>query len=146
MINKRIVVCAGEITGIVGTKDPFRIAEKLGINVEFRRYGKSVKGYYRKIYNKLYIIINSNYCKKSQKIICAHELGHAILHTDFSETVRSMAFEDYDRDGMEHEANLFAAAILLDQDELACDLSEMSNYILMGIFEANMQYVGIPQI
>ena len=145
MKNKRIVNYAREIAGITGTRDPFEIASRLGINVEFRQYSKSVKGYCRKIFDRLYIIINSNYCKKSQKVICAHELGHAILHTDFSEVVSSMSFEDHDRDGMEYEANLFAAALLLNQKDLATDISQLSNYVLKGIFDANMMFMPVSK-
>ena len=142
MEKKEIVKYAGEIRDYFGTSDPFRIAAQLGITVEFRRYSQAVKGYYRKIFEKLYIIINENYSCKSQKIICAHELGHALLHTDFTEKVASLSFEDYDADGLELEANLFAAALLIDQELLSSNLASLDNYILRGIFEENMQFTG----
>jgi len=126
---------------MLSTADPFEIAESLGMSVEYRQYGKSVKGYFRKIFDRVFIVINSNYCGRSQRIICAHELGHALLHTDIPDRVTSMSFEDCNPDGFEHEANIFAAALLIDEEKLSCSISDMSNYIIKGIFDINMKYV-----
>ncbi len=90
----------------------------------------------------MYIIINSNYSPRSQKIICAHELGHALLHTDFSEKVSSMYFEDSDLDGLEYEANMFALALLVDERQLSVNIAGIGNYIIKGIFEENMCFLG----
>ncbi|MGE5632677.1 MAG: ImmA/IrrE family metallo-endopeptidase [Caulobacteraceae bacterium] len=138
MTNEKIVNYANYVSKVVGTSDPFIIASKLGINVLYKQYNKSVKGYYRKVFDKLYIIINSNFSKNAQRIICAHELGHALLHTDFYEPLISKHFEDCVLDKMEQQANMFAAALVFDQSKLRIEISQMNSFLIKSIFDANL--------
>lgn len=134
-----IVENARKIIKTFGTRDPFIIAEKLGIQIEYRTYGKGVKGYCTKVYDRLHIVINSRFDKKAQNIICAHELGHALLHINVLNPIFSASFEGDQKDAIEHEANIFAAALLLDEDTLNIKISSMSNYLIKGIFNANLK-------
>lgn len=136
---ERIVENAYCIREIFGTRDPFKIANELGILVEYHKYDKGIRGYCTKVFDKLFIVINSIYNDKAQRIICAHELGHAILHSEHLKPVFSAAFEGYEKDKLEYEANIFAAALLLDQDSLNTKISTMSNYALMSIFNENLE-------
>lgn len=61
-----------------GTTDPFDIADQLGIlyqicNLQF-------EGCYMFLKNHRYIFINENLPEHEQRLVMAHELGHAILH------------------------------------------------------------------
>ena len=61
-----------------GTADPFDIADQLGIlyqicNLQF-------EGCYMFLKNHRYIFINENLPEHEQRLVMAHELGHAILH------------------------------------------------------------------
>lgn len=61
-----------------GTTDPFDIADQLGIlyqicNLQF-------EGCYMFLKNHRYIFINENLPEYEQRLVMAHELGHAILH------------------------------------------------------------------
>lgn len=138
MVYEGIIESAKDITSTLGTNDPFVIAEFLGIPIVFREYGQGVKGYCIKIHDRIHIIINSRFDKRAQKIICAHELGHAILHTENLTPVFTAAFHEDGNSVLEHEANLFAASILIKEEELNVKFSEMSNYVLMGIFNENL--------
>lgn len=97
------------------TKDPFKLAKKLNILVRYYDL-EDTKGFYKKILTKKYIFINSELSEFEQKLVCAHELGHAILHSsknfefmlDRTSLIRKSKVED--------EANLFASWLLFDDD------------------------------
>jgi Zn-dependent peptidase ImmA (M78 family) len=65
------------------------------------------------------ITINSDLPKMIQKIICAHELRHAVLH---AQTAGVEAFHDtglFDTASVaEYEANVFAAELLLKDEDV----------------------------
>ena len=62
------------------TKNPFKLANSLGIVVKFVDLGE-VRGLFKKILKKKYIFINSKLSEFDQTLVCAHELGHAVLHS-----------------------------------------------------------------
>ncbi|MDP4146097.1 MAG: ImmA/IrrE family metallo-endopeptidase [Bacillota bacterium] len=80
------------------------------------------------------ITINRRFSYKSQKILCAHELGHAILHKDNYYN----GFGDNDI-YKEYEANLFAVSLLFDKSAFNLGLEDMSNYELQNILEDNLK-------
>ena len=63
------------------------------------------------------ILLNSKLSEGLRKIVLAHEIGHLVLHKELA-AIRG--FHDFDLFGMndqcEHEANVFAAELLLDDD------------------------------
>lgn len=125
------------------TNDPFEIARRLGIEVLFRDV--SIKGFTAQTVKiagyPTIISINNVFDKKSKKILCAHELGHALLHEEcvnhFAVTNRNVTTD------VERDANLFAVALLIDEQterELNMSLGNMSNYLLKSILEYNINY------
>ena len=102
-----------------GTRDPFEIARQLGIEVIFCDSLGSLKGMYRVIKRNRFIFINSSPSSKMQRIVCAHELGHDQLHRKLACANGLYEFMLYDMSTRpEYEANIVAAEILLDNDEL----------------------------
>ncbi len=102
-----------------GTRDPFRIAGMLGISVKFIST-KRQKGFCRVVLKNPFIFINRNMSEQMQKMTCAHELGHLLMHRDIL-TERSflLEYELFDiRNDTEYEANVFAANLLIDEEEL----------------------------
>ena len=99
------------------TRNPFKLANSLGITVIFRDLGE-VRGLFKKVLKRRYIFINSNLSEFDQRIVCYHELGHAILHSsseyqfliDNTRILRKSRLED--------EANLFASYLLISDDEV----------------------------
>lgn len=65
------------------SNDPFVLASCLDTIVLFERLG-TVRGYYSCSYRQKVIHINSEEGRDQQAIICAHELGHSILHPNLS--------------------------------------------------------------
>jgi Zn-dependent peptidase ImmA (M78 family) len=101
--------------------DPFRICKQMGIVLLFQSLGKdpsAIKGFYLECKRIRTITVNSDLPSVIQKIIVAHELGHATLH-------RSSGLHAFHEVGMfdesstmEKDANLFAAEFLLDDDDV----------------------------
>lgn len=101
------------------TRDPFRIAGMLGVTVKYINTRRQ-KGFCRVILGNMFIFINRNMSEQMQRMICAHELGHLLLHKDIL-TERSflLEYELFDiQNSTEYEANIFAADLLIDGDEL----------------------------
>ena len=78
------------------------------------------KGFSRYFLRQYFVGINGNLPESEQRVVAAHELGHIVLH---AQELRSAPLFDtavYDkRSATEYEANLFAAELLLrDEDVL----------------------------
>lgn len=102
------------------TRDPFIIAEGLGITVLIRPDFMRQKGAFAVIGNISFIFVNGNLSEYMQKLVCAHELGHALLHRKLGTLPGGMMeFEIFDiKDATEYEANVFAANLLIDEQEV----------------------------
>ncbi|HPM11297.1 MAG TPA: ImmA/IrrE family metallo-endopeptidase [Paludibacter sp.] len=102
-----------------GTRDPFAIADELGIEVLFRNDFTKLKGLYRVIQRNRFIFLNVNLPEQVQTLVCAHELGHDAHHRNLAD---DSPFREYVLYSMntrpEYEANLFAASLLLPDDEV----------------------------
>ena len=103
-----------------GTRDPFTLASRLGIKVLWMDTKKQ-KGFCRRILNNYFIFINSNMSWQMQRIACAHELGHILMHKHLLAGGGS-ALVELDllniTNSTEYEANLFAASLLIDNQDL----------------------------
>ena len=102
-----------------GTRDPFVIAQGLGIEVLFCDGFGPLKGMYRVIKRNRFIFINKELDLRMQRIVCAHELGHDQLHRSLAKSSSLREFMLYDMTTKpEYEANIVAAEILLDTDKV----------------------------
>lgn len=104
--------------------DPFRLCEAMGIIVRFESLGvnkTAIKGFFLVSNRIRTITINSDLPQTIQRIIIAHELGHAVLHKNTG-VCSFHEVELFDSSSfMEKEANLFAAEFLLnDSDVMEC--------------------------
>lgn len=98
-------------------RDPFLAADEKGITVLFRNDFTRQKGAYTTVSGQPFIFINSRVSDEMQRIICAHELGHALLHKNRRGVYLEYALFDT-ADRLEYEANLFAAEFLLDDGDI----------------------------
>lgn len=101
-----------------GEDDPFKLAKAMGIFVVFEPMGcrmEDCKGFFLSQSRKKIITINGDLPESLQRIICIHEVGHAVLHAKQSGVC---AFHDFSlfegTSRAEYEANIFAADYLLD--------------------------------
>lgn len=93
------------------TNCPFKIAKQLGIFIQYEDLG-NILGYYSKHFRIPIIHINENADEKQRRFICAHELGHAVLHPD-TNTSFLKKHTLFSTDKIEVEANTFAVELLL---------------------------------
>jgi len=120
-------------------KDPFRLAEVLGFPVRF--INASVHTFKARVFHSPFqnvpiIEINKNFSEISQKFLCAHEIGHAILHP--GENTYDVTRKNKDTD-VEYEANLFAVGFMFPIDSVFDKpVCEMSSYDLHLIIEKNI--------
>ena len=80
MSAKHLSKVGSDLVRRCGTRDPFRIAQELGIEVLFCDDFGPLKGMYRVIKRNRFIFINKDLSSRMQRIVCAHELGHDQLH------------------------------------------------------------------
>ena len=100
------------------TRDPFELCRATGVEVFFADLG-SLKGMYKYLKRNRFAVINENLDDYAKKLVCAHELGHDILHRELAKKLCLQEFVLYDmKSRPEYEANLFASEILLPDDEI----------------------------
>ena len=117
--------------------DAISIAERLGINVLFRP-GREIDAHIIKV-NQYPPMISLSGCDDpiGQVVLCAHELGHALLHDtgiNWFEGSNTTIMND-----VEYEANLFAVALLFDERDFNMPLMDMSNYALKSVLDYNIR-------
>ncbi|MDQ0254890.1 Zn-dependent peptidase ImmA (M78 family) [Evansella vedderi] len=106
LIKKKIYL----LTRKFNTNCPFKIADEMGIQVLHEPLGDTL-GYYSKHFRIKFIHINEAVNDKKKQFICAHELGHAVLHPDVN-TPFLKKHTLFSTDRIEVEANTFAVKLL----------------------------------
>ena len=100
----------------------------MGILVLFQPMGTytgACKGFFLSQSRMRSITINSDLPEPLQRVIAAHELGHAVLHRKEAGVSAFHDFALFDRtSAKEYEANVFAAELLLDDREVMERLRE----------------------
>ncbi len=116
MISERIRAIADSINSDFGTNDPRELCADLGISFLRCELPESVNGMYFSVGGKQSVIINTSADEEMIPYYAAHELGHALLHSElnfaFICTKTNLICEKYER-----EADLFAAFLLLPHGE-----------------------------
>ena len=92
--------------------DPVALAEAMHVRVRYFPLG-DLRGFYLVLNDIPFIAIDRDIPEALQRVVCAHELGHHLLHHE--EASRGF-FDDYDLYRMENrferDANLFASLLL----------------------------------
>ncbi|MDD5923898.1 MAG: ImmA/IrrE family metallo-endopeptidase [Clostridia bacterium] len=114
---ERILDKVNSIIDYYGTRNPFELCEEMGIIVLKCDLPKSVNGIYTILHGQNTIILSSSLDDGIKRVVCSHELGHAILHNGLNcldlekNTNFSMPF-------FEKEADMFAACLIIDDNEV----------------------------
>lgn len=113
MTQKRI---AESLVRKHGTRNPFKIADALGLLV-IRTPLQGIRGFYQYTKRCGIIYIDSSLEEHDACFVCAHEIGHALLHRGcnriFMDTHTYFAVNRY-----EIEADRFAVDLLYSDDDL----------------------------
>lgn len=96
-----------------GTRDPFRLCEALGIAVVRVDLPDATRGLYYRCGGKSIILLADRLPPAESRAVCAHELGHALLHPQLNvqfmlQNTRLVTAR------LEREADRFAAELLID--------------------------------
>ncbi|EEK41997.1 MULTISPECIES: ImmA/IrrE family metallo-endopeptidase [Bacillus] len=119
------------------TTNPFEIASHKNISVMFENLGNTL-GFYSTYKRMKFIHINNQIDEITQRFVCAHELGHALLHPKANTPfLRNQTLFSVDR--LEVEANTFAVELLLS-DDMIFDY-ENTNLSIQEVAEIH----GIPK-
>ena len=122
------------------TNNPFNLAKSLGILILYEDLG-NIKGYYNKQLRMKQIHINCNLSRHEMHFVCAHELGHALLHqNENTQFLRNNTFLSIDK--LEIEANKFAMELLLP-DEVLYECREYSIEQLSRLFGYNEKLIEL---
>ena len=100
-----------------GTSNPDKMAARVGIIIKEYPFKKQ-KGVYKVIKRNRFIFLKSDLDPVMRGIVIAHEIGHDSLHRTEAAQFQEFNLFDMANNRMEYEANLFAAEILLPEDEL----------------------------
>ncbi|MBE6869904.1 MAG: ImmA/IrrE family metallo-endopeptidase [Ruminococcus albus] len=108
-----------------GTRNPYELADALGIKI-IETSIRPLQGAFYIIFDQPTIFIEETLREDQKLIVCGHENGHAVLHPELVRNGNLAEFEVFDmREPIEYEANIFAAHLLIDEDE-------MLHYLRMG--------------
>lgn len=137
-----IVQKANKIVKLCGTRDPYRIADQLGIGILHCNF-QTQKGAYKVLLRNRFIFLNNSLPPAMERIVLWHELGHDTLHREAA--IEAGGFQEFNLFNMtglrmEYEANVFAAQGTLDDDaflelcrqgfdiqQIACSLDSDTN-------------------
>ncbi len=121
-----IIRHAADIQREYGGRAIVETAENTGAKVWFRPLG-SLKGFYVYEQGTPYIIINDVLDEQTAKVVCAHELGHDILHRELALGGIREGTLFLSNNKTEREANLFAAELLLSDKAVLSELQYNSD-------------------
>lgn len=113
------------------SSDPFSLARQMKIDILYEPLG-TIRGYYSHFSRKKIIHINHMLDEKQMAFVCAHELGHAVLHPK-SNTPFLRGHTLFSVNKLEVEANRFATCILYADEELLeyadCSLDQLTKIL-----------------
>ena len=99
-----------------GTRDPFRLAQELGCII-IRTSLQDIRGFWHHTQRQHIIFIDDRLPHMDARFVCAHELGHILLHRGYNRIyMDSNTYFQVNR--QEIEANRFAVELLFDDDDL----------------------------
>ncbi|ONK21191.1 hypothetical protein BLX87_22960 [Bacillus sp. VT-16-64] len=132
MIRKKV----NELIKKHKTNDPYLLADILNIHVVSRYLNHEINGFYKLEQRNKFIVINKDLCYEMQRYVCAHELGHSILHPKSNiHFLRKNTF--YSVNKIETEAHKFAVELLIPDNQLK-EYMRLSMYEIACIF-------GVPK-
>ena len=115
--SESIIARADRLVRRAGSRDPDRLAEEAGILVRPAPFVKQ-KGVYKIIERNRFVFLKEDLDPVMRNIVLLHEIGHDVLHRREVSQFREFNLFDMKENRMEYEANLFAAQIMLPDEEI----------------------------
>lgn len=123
------------------TRDVWELAKCLGISVVFRDMKPITKGIFMQHIREKRIVINSILDEISQRVVLAHEIGHAVLHSgEVFYFIREKTL--FPTGKFEVQANKFAAELLISdcKKEIFLERGTVGTSIYLGVPEKLVEY------
>lgn len=99
-----------------GTSSPFAICEALRIAVLYCELPQDINGFYLLMGESQVIFLSELLSEDDARVVCGHELGHALLHRDYNSVYLSThTFLNCQR--YEREADFFCACLLIENED-----------------------------
>lgn len=129
MNDNYIIQKVNELKEQYYTADPLQLLEELGVGIKYSYDFVKLKAFYTVVLGNPYVVLNGSLDEYELRTVAAHELGHHIFHGYLAEAgpIQEIGFYNV-KSGPEYEANVFAAELLIDTDELLLLLSEESDF------------------
>lgn len=119
MTLQRLYRLGEDLVANANSRDPFQIADEIGLQIQMVKDFTILKGVYMILREVPWAFINDNLDDRMKRIVCAHEIGHHLLHQDLVRQTMLQEFSLFDRKNRpEYEANVIAAEILLPDTEV----------------------------
>lgn len=131
-----------EIAARYNTNNPFEIARERNIRILYEPM-KTTLGFYVRYRRFQHIILNDDLSEGMQRFVCAHELGHSILHADLN-VPKLTRYTMFSRDKFERQANTFAVELLLP-DDLLREYEGYSIYHLAASYGVPQEFVELKR-
>ena len=112
-----IIRQADRIVKKTGSRSAEHIAAERGLTIIEVPFKKQ-KGVYRVIERNRYIFLKEDLQPVMRDIVILHEVGHDVLHRRQAVQFQEFNLFDMANNRMEYEANLFAAQIMLPDEEI----------------------------
>jgi Zn-dependent peptidase ImmA (M78 family) len=110
---------ANELIRKYKTRNPYELCDALGVRIRLKDLGADIKAYYFYHSRIRSIVLNTRVSEIIRRILAAHELGHDRLHQQIAMLKGFQEIELFDAaQPAEYEANIFAAEVLIDDNEL----------------------------
>ena len=114
-----ITNAANALTNKYQTRNPYRLCEALDVRIRLIDLGQDIKAYYFYQSRIRNIVINTRVSETIRRILVAHELGHDRLHKETAMLKGFQELELFDTaKPAEYEANIFAAQVLIADNEV----------------------------
>ena len=138
--NSTIYDDVQNLINLHGTRDPqIILQERNVVLVPFKEKTKLL-GMYKVILRNKFVFYNPYVDERILNMVFAHELGHDLYHSNLAQNKDIIEYELFNiTNTTDLEANIFAAHLLIDEDELMEHILLGKNYeSLASIFKVNI--------
>lgn len=143
-MNKRKTIIYNDVQKLIahhGTRDPRTILEERNVTLIPFKENTKLLGMYKIFLRNKFVFYNPHIDERILNMVLAHELGHDFYHQELaSKDNAMMEYELFNiTTSTELEANLFAAHLLIDDEELMEYIQDGKSYEeLASIFNVNI--------
>ena len=121
-MNKTPITIANSTVKKYNTRDPFQIAKEKNIILVYAHL-IDIRGFYQYFHRQHIICIDQDLSDQEKKFVCAHELGHMMMHKNANKVyMDTQTF--FNTNKFETEANTFAVNLLIPDETIV----ENKNY------------------